>query len=172
MGSVFCLQPYILPLAEIGLTGSIYFTIAISIERYLVICKPFLHLSRSISSRFYIITSVLYSIILKRTHLLLWLMRLKSIQMGLCKQFFHGTPSRFYIIPTLCFSIIFNIPHFFEWKIEQNNRETDINIGKYNASSARYVHTYNDEEIIYHVQYTEFRRNETYYKIYSIHQQL
>ena len=75
MGSVFCLQPYILPLAEIGLTGSIYFTIAISIERYLVICKPFLHLSRSISSRFYIITSVSFSM----TFFCL-LIRLKLIQ--------------------------------------------------------------------------------------------
>ena len=37
-----------------------------------------------------------------------------------------------------------------------------------NESSTMNNHTYNEEEITYHVQYTEFRRNEIYYKIYWV----
>ena len=33
--------PHLLPLAHISLTGAIYFTIAITIERYTTVCHPF-----------------------------------------------------------------------------------------------------------------------------------
>ena len=122
-GSVFFVQPYLLPLAEIGLTGSIYFTIAISIERYLVICRPFLHLTRSIAPRFY-------------------------------------------IIPTVLFSIIFNIPHFFEWKIEKNDHEMEL--GDNNTYHNYQPTEASSDEISYFVNYTDFRRNETYYRIYWV----
>ena len=71
-GTVFFAQPYLLPLAEIGLTGSIYFTIAISIERYVVICRPFLHLTRSLAPRFYIIPTVCFSILFNIPHFFEW----------------------------------------------------------------------------------------------------
>ena len=35
------LIPHLLPLAHISLTGSIYFTLAITIERYTTVCHPF-----------------------------------------------------------------------------------------------------------------------------------
>ena len=79
LGSIFCAQPFMLPLAEVGLTGSIYFTVAISIERYLVICKPFLHLSRSVSSKYYIIPIVCFSIIFNVPHFFEWKMEKTSL---------------------------------------------------------------------------------------------
>ncbi len=33
--------PFVLPLAQIGLTGSIYLTCAITLERYFTVCHPF-----------------------------------------------------------------------------------------------------------------------------------
>ena len=33
--------PHLLPLAHISLTGSIYFTLSISLERYNTVCRPF-----------------------------------------------------------------------------------------------------------------------------------
>ena len=35
------LIPLLLPLAHISLTGSIYFTLSISLERYNTVCRPF-----------------------------------------------------------------------------------------------------------------------------------
>ena len=33
--------PMLLPLAKVGLSGSIYFTMAIAVERYCTVCHPF-----------------------------------------------------------------------------------------------------------------------------------
>lgn len=40
-GVYYYLLPYVLPLAQIGMTGSIYFTMAITLERYVTVCHPF-----------------------------------------------------------------------------------------------------------------------------------
>jgi len=56
------LVPVLLPLAQIGLTGSIYLTVAISIERYTTVVHPFFKLSHSWSSSIYIIPTVIFSI--------------------------------------------------------------------------------------------------------------
>jgi hypothetical protein len=47
--------PYGYPVLEIALTGSIYFTLAISIERYLIVCHPFYAISRDWPFNTYII---------------------------------------------------------------------------------------------------------------------
>ena len=51
-----------LPLAQIGSTGSIYFTMAMTIERYLTVCHPFYHHSHSWPTRCYILPILLFSI--------------------------------------------------------------------------------------------------------------
>ena len=35
-------QPLVIPVAQIGLMGSVYCTMALTIERYLAVCYPFL----------------------------------------------------------------------------------------------------------------------------------
>lgn len=34
--------PYVIPIAQIGLMGSVYCTVALAIERFLAVCYPFL----------------------------------------------------------------------------------------------------------------------------------
>ena len=57
------LAPIALPLGEIAITGSIYSTIAITIERFLVVCCPFYAVSHRWSPKKYILTIVIFSII-------------------------------------------------------------------------------------------------------------
>ena len=63
-GDAYChMLPIVTPLQHISLTGSIYSTMAISIERYLVVCHPFITLSNRWSSKRYIIPIIAFSIL-------------------------------------------------------------------------------------------------------------
>ena len=57
------IAPYVFPTFEIGCTGGIYFTMAISIERYFVVCRPFWYLAQSVSSKVYTIPIFCFAII-------------------------------------------------------------------------------------------------------------
>ena len=47
-----------------GVTGSITFTVSITIERYIVICNPFCHQTRPISWKVYVLTSLFLTVTL------------------------------------------------------------------------------------------------------------
>ena len=55
--------PMIIPLAQINVTGSIYSTVIISIERYMISCKPFFVVSHKWSAKRYIIPTIIFSVI-------------------------------------------------------------------------------------------------------------
>ena len=57
------IAPYILPTFEIGSTGGIYFTMAICIERYLVVCRPFWYREKNIPSTIYTIPIICFSVL-------------------------------------------------------------------------------------------------------------
>ena len=40
-GMWYYIVPFAIPIGQISMTGSVYFTAAITIERYLTVCKPF-----------------------------------------------------------------------------------------------------------------------------------
>eukprot|EP00095_Tigriopus_kingsejongensis_P007527 maker-scaffold103_size370364-snap-gene-2.27 protein:Tk07527 transcript:maker-scaffold103_size370364-snap-gene-2.27-mRNA-1 annotation:"fmrfamide receptor" len=62
-GLYYYLLPWILPLAQIGLTGSIYFTMAITLERYFTVCHPFFRVSHSWSAKVYIVPIVSFALL-------------------------------------------------------------------------------------------------------------
>ena len=55
--------PKILPLVQIAMTGSVYSTIAISLERYLIVCHPFYVVSHDWSFKKYILPIITFSFV-------------------------------------------------------------------------------------------------------------
>lgn len=62
-GAHYYILPKALPFAQIALTGSIYSTLAITIERYLIVCHPFYTVSHSWSAKKYIVPIVVFSLL-------------------------------------------------------------------------------------------------------------
>lgn len=60
-GAHFYVLPRALPLAQMSLTGSVYSTLAITVERYLIVCHPFYTISHKWAAKRYIIPIVLFS---------------------------------------------------------------------------------------------------------------
>ena len=54
--------PWSVPILQISLTGSIYCTMAISLERYFVICRPFYRYSKNWKSSMFILPIIIISI--------------------------------------------------------------------------------------------------------------
>ena len=50
-GPYHYIVPWAIPMGQVSMTGSIYFTMGITVERYLTVCHPFYMLSRKWSSR-------------------------------------------------------------------------------------------------------------------------
>ena len=62
-GYAFLFAPTVMPITQIALTGSVYCTMAISVERYLVVCHPFYTTSKNWSAKRYMIPIILFSVI-------------------------------------------------------------------------------------------------------------
>ena len=54
--------PWAIPVGQVSMTGSVYFTTAITIERYLTVCHPFYMVSRHWNARFLCLGIMLFSI--------------------------------------------------------------------------------------------------------------
>ena len=54
--------PWAIPIGQISMTASIYFTMAMTLERYLAVCHPFYMISRSSSCSRIILGVAIYSI--------------------------------------------------------------------------------------------------------------
>ena len=96
-GSVYDhLVPVALPLAQIGMTSSIYFTLAIAVERYTTVCHPF-----------YKVNYHPHCCVHHHHH---------------HHQVSSSWSSAGYILPIITFSVFYNIPKFFELQVKTVRR--------------------------------------------------
>ena len=62
-GTHLYIVPIAIPIIQVALTGSVYCTIAISLERYLTVCHPFYLASKRWSAKRYIIPIMVFSLV-------------------------------------------------------------------------------------------------------------
>ena len=62
-GPWYYIVPCAIPIGQISMTGSVYFTTGITIERYLTVCHPFFMFSRNLSTKPISIGIILFSIV-------------------------------------------------------------------------------------------------------------
>ena len=62
-GYHFYVVPKAIPIIQIALTGSVYCTVAISLERYLTVCHPFYLASKRWSAKRYILPIIIFSLL-------------------------------------------------------------------------------------------------------------
>ena len=153
-------HPYVvsiaIPTIQVALTGSVYCTTAISIERYLIVCRPFWTVSNNWSSKRYIIPILIISCV-------------------------YNVP-RFFELTT---GVTCKLDQNILVNDTCNNKTIDDNPGngtsdhtltfpteilhdKANFEEAIENATRSCEQMIYHIKVTEMRQNKYYYSFYTI----
>ena len=67
-GYHFYIAPKSVSMMQIALTGSIYCTVGISLERYMTVCHPFFLAEKNLSAKMYIIPIVVFSVVYNTAH--------------------------------------------------------------------------------------------------------
>ena len=155
-GYHFYVVPFVLPIIQIALTGSVYCTVGISLERYLTVCHPFYVSRKRWSSRRYIIPIAIFSFVYNIT------------------RFFELRTKYVPFEPGLCHNITFpNLQN----TTEEAGSTSDMNGTLSNLNSSIPEHgcvTYTDETEIpsqiyeYTNVLTPLRANPLYYSVYII----
>ena len=149
--------PIAIPVIQVALTGSVYCTTAISIERYLIVCKPFLAASNSWSAKRYIIPILIISIVYN-------VPRFFELSTGFtCSQ----EPSR---SNETCHGCDYDDGVQLD-NVTTDNTSTSPNEVSYEVEAIEESVnqlTGNCGELIYSIELTGMRRNKYYYSIYTI----
>lgn len=70
---LFYMLPFVIPLAQMSLSCSSFTTVALTVERYISICKPFLRYRFDIKSWYYIVIVVTFSVIYNTPRFFEWM---------------------------------------------------------------------------------------------------
>ena len=154
-GPYFFFVPVVIPVAQICLTGSVYCTMAIAVERYLTVCKPFFTASKNWSSKRYIVPILVFSLIYNFP-------KFFEIRSNVECECHNGTMT---IIEQQCTNVKFDSLVEISYVHLPNHTDTTLESTTIKAPLPEYQcnGTY-----IYGVILTEMRTNKYYYIIYSV----
>ena len=153
-GYQYFTAPIVMPLTQVSLTGSVYCTMAITMERYLTVCRPFYTASKNWSAKRYIIPILVFSTVYNLPRFF----ELRSIKE--CSQIGDENNDQ-----NTTSSLQHNVT-------EQADNSTDIS----NNTSYSYPNcwtnisnvTVQDPSFIYFIELTELRMDKYYYSIYTV----
>ena len=150
--------PVAIPIIQIALTGSVYCTTAISIERYLTVCRPFLTASHNWSAKRYIVPILIFSLLYNIPRFFELQPELRCIG-NERRVNFTGNGSVFEINTTT--------PAY--GTFQKSSPISTVPLYEI-KNSKEYIGNITDkcEDYMYSLELTEMRKNKYYYSIYTI----
>ena len=161
-GYHFYIAPKAVALLQVTLTGSVYFTISISVERYLTVCHPFYIAGKNWGSKRYIIPIVLFSVLYNLTRF--FEMRTKFIEIHEEDYLYNVTKNN-----ETFYSHAQQTGLYSSTSIIGDNNST-IKSDNYTAEDIPITaeNMKNSQEYKYEFELTSLRKNKYYYSIYII----
>jgi hypothetical protein len=160
-GYHFYVVPKAVPVIQIALTGSVYCTVAISLERYLTVCHPFYIAGNKWSAKRYIIPILIFSLLYNTSRF--FEMRTKSIDLRI--QHTHNSTRSINQNKTALDNIQFmNLSGTITLRSNISSENSDFIV----KTNGNVTNKLNLPKYNYEIQLTSMRKNKYYYSVYII----
>jgi len=162
IAAYYCyLVPKAMPIIQVALTGSIYCTGAISVERYLAVCRPFYTARHKWSSKRYVIPIVIFSMVYNLTRFF----EMRTTEIIEDSNTMHLTNIDIEMAVTTAMESTLSM----NATINKDLDEASEYSGSISDTRFTTDRTFlNERNIFYNIERTSLRKNKYYYSIYTV----